>query len=171
MPERISRREALKILEENNCQKNVLTHCKTVAREAKKMAVKLRKKGVPVDVEFVETAALLHDIGRCRTHGILHGIEGAKIMKDYPDYARVCERHIGAVITKYEAKELGMPERDFLPETLEEKIIAHADNIVGECKVEGIEKTIESVGSKLGMKHPAVKRIMELDAEIKRLMG
>jgi uncharacterized protein len=167
---RIGREEALEILRSNNCPANVLAHCKTVSKEARKIAEIIKSRGIPVDVKFVETAALLHDIGRCRTHGILHGIEGAKILKDYPDYARVCERHVGAGITKEETKELGMPEKDYLPETIEEKIIAHADNTVGENKVEGIEKTLEDIGKKLGKTHPAIERIKKLDEEIKKLI-
>ncbi|MCX6694840.1 MAG: HD domain-containing protein [Candidatus Altiarchaeota archaeon] len=142
---------------------------KTVSKEARRIAERIKARGIPVDVEFVETAALLHDIGRCRTHGILHGIEGAKILKDYPDYARVCERHVGAGITKEEAVELGLPERDYIPGTIEEKIIAHADNTAGENKVEGIEKTLEDIGKKLGKTHPAIERIKKLDEEIKKL--
>ena len=44
--------------------------------------------------------------------------------------ALIAERHIGAGITKEEAIELGLPPKDYLPVTLEEKIVAHADNLI-----------------------------------------
>ena len=167
---RISLKEALEILKKNDCPENVINHCKVVAREARKIAEKIKANGVPVDVDFVESAAMLHDVGRGRTHSITHCIEGGKILKDYPEYARVCERHIGAGITKDEAVKLGMPAKDYLPETIEEKIVAHADNLVGEDEVEGIEKAIEKVSKTLGKDHPAVERIRKLDEYIKKLM-
>jgi uncharacterized protein len=44
-------------------------------------------------------------------------------------FARICERHTGSGLTAEEIVSGGLPlpERDFLPETLEEKIICLAD--------------------------------------------
>jgi len=167
---KISWQEALEILRNNNCPENVIRHCKVVSREARRIAEKIRENGIPVDVDFVESAAMLHDVGRGRTHSITHSIEGGKILADYPKYARVCERHIGAGITKDEAVKLGMPKKDYLPETLEEKIVAHADNLVGEDEIEGIEFAIAKVSKTLGKDHPAVWRIRKLNDEINNLM-
>ena len=36
------------------------------------------KTGSNIDMEQIETGALLHDIGRTKTHTIKHAIEGAK---------------------------------------------------------------------------------------------
>ena len=48
---------------------------------------------------------------------------------DLEKYARICERHTGAGLTANEiiAQKLPLPPRDFLPETLEEKLVCLAD--------------------------------------------
>jgi len=170
MPELLGRKQAEEILGENNCSGNVIRHCEAVSREAKRIAERVRANGTPVDVEFVETAALLHDIGRSRTHGIRHGIEGASILKDHPGYARVCLRHLGGGIDRAEAKKLGLPEGDFLPETLEEKIVCYADKLIDDYKKVGIEETLEKFRKRLGGDHPTIERIKKLDKEIRGLM-
>jgi len=134
------------------------------------IAKRISAHGHAVDIRFIETASLLHDIGRCRTHGITHGIVGAAILKDYPAYALVCERHIGAGIDSKEAKSLGLPEKDYIPVSLEEKIIAHADNLVSGDRIVSIEDTLKHASEKLGKDHPGVKRIKDLADYIEGLM-
>jgi uncharacterized protein len=138
---------------------------------AVEIAEKIKANGHDVDLDFIETAALLHDIGRARTHGIGHGIEGAKLMAEHPRYARVCECHLGAGITREEAEELGLPDRGYIPETLEEKIICYADKLVDGTERVTIEESLERISKRLGKGHPAVERIRELDREMRELMG
>jgi uncharacterized protein len=166
----LSRPEALTLLEKEGCLPRLKKHVLAVSDYALEIATKIKANGYDVDLDFIETAAILHDIGRCRTHGIMHGIEGCKILSPYPDYARVCERHIGAGIDKTEAVSLGLPKKDYIPETLEEKIIAHADNLVDGDKRISINETIKHFEEKLGKDHPAVKRIHDLNDYIVGLM-
>ncbi len=96
----------------------------------------------PVDKDFVEQAAWLHDIGMLFTdtpklgcHGdqpyITHGVIGAELLckENLPRHALVCERHIGVglSIEDIQAQELPLPLRDMQPQTLEERIVAYAD--------------------------------------------
>lgn len=86
------------------------------------------------DLRLLMAGAMLHDIGRTVTHGVAHGVEGAEIIKDKgwdEELARIVERHVGGGITKEEAKEQDLPVRSYIPETLEEKIVCHADNTAG----------------------------------------
>ncbi len=56
---------------------------------------------------------MLHDIGRSKTHGISHAVEGAKIVKQYgypEEVQNIVERHIGAGITEEESVKLGLPK-------------------------------------------------------------
>jgi Predicted HD superfamily hydrolase len=80
---------------------------------------------------------MLHDIGRSRTHAIDHGQVGAEIacrLGVSPAVTRIIECHIGAGLTVEECTLLRLIPRDCLPHTLEEKIVAHADNMVeGTC--------------------------------------
>lgn len=59
-------------------------------------------------------------------------------------HARVCERHTGAGLTKTEIiqQNLPLPHEDFLPETLEEKLICYADKFYSKSNI-CHEKTLE----------------------------
>ena len=131
------------------------THSRDVADKALRIVDSHPELGA--DRQFVEEAAMLHDIGifKCDADGIkcfgtepyiCHGIIGANILTDegYPTHARVCERHTGAGITLQQIKErqLPLPHHDYLPETIEEVIICYADKFFSKTRL-GHEKTIE----------------------------
>ena len=81
----------------------------------------------------------MHDIGRGHTHGIDHAVEGARIATQFgidPDLVSIIKKHIGAGISRNEARDFGLPDDDYIPRTIEEKIVAHADNLVrGEIRI------------------------------------
>ena len=94
------------------------------------------------ECRFVEEAALLHDIGVCRTIApkigldvgfpyIMHGIIGREILEQegFPRHAMVCERHIGVGLTVKDIvrQNLPLPQRDMKPLSLSEQIICFAD--------------------------------------------
>ncbi|MFH1721466.1 MAG: TIGR00295 family protein [Candidatus Altiarchaeota archaeon] len=166
----MTRHQALNLLSKVGCSQSVIEHSMAVSALAVEMGQKIRANGYGLDIEFLEVAALLHDIGRSRTHGVGHGIEGAKILHEYPFYAQVCESHLGAGIKANEAESAGLPRRDFIPETLEEKIIAHADNLVVGDKRITIEESMEKMIKRLGKGHPALNRIKKLNSEIESLI-
>ena len=166
MSKKINRQLALKFLEQKTPPQKVIEHCSCVSFLAVEIARKKISNGCDVDLDFVESAALLHDIGRSVTHKITHGIEGAKILSDYPRYARVCVNHIGGGITKDEAVKLGLPEKDFLPETIEEKIICIADKLVSGTTQISLAETIKKYEIRLGKNHPTIERIKKLYEEI-----
>ena len=162
----------VEFLRNSGCSEKVVAHCAAVSKNAAKIAGKFSRTGIEVDVEFVKIAALLHDIGRSKTHGISHGIEGAKIIREnYSMFgsedaaeriARVCERHIGAGLTCEEAQKAGLPPGVYTPETIEEKIIAHADNITSGEQTVDIGFVVNKFKARLGEHHPAVLRVIEL---------
>jgi uncharacterized protein (TIGR00295 family) len=133
--------ECIELLKKSGCSPKVIRHCETV----RDIAVKIANKA-NADVKLVEASALLHDIGRSKTHGICHGIEGARIAKKLglsDKIVRIIERHIGAGLPAVEAKKLGLPARDFIPETLEEKIVCHADSLTDNNRKQNIENEVE----------------------------
>ncbi len=86
------------------------------------------------DLRLLIAGALLHDIGRTVIHGVEHGVEAGNIIREQgwdKELVNIVERHVGGGITKEEALEQVLPAKDYLPETLEEKIICHADNTAG----------------------------------------
>ncbi|ABO35940.1 metal dependent phosphohydrolase [Methanococcus maripaludis C5] len=116
-----------------NCEKNVVLHSIAVADYVHEFGINLIEKGYDFDLKTAVLGAILHDIGRSKSHSIDHGIIGSKILlknKFNEKYAKIAERHIGAGISKKEAKKLNLPEKDYIPETLEEKVIANADNLI-----------------------------------------
>ncbi len=164
----------MKLLIESGCAKNVIEHCKTVAKIALKIARRLKKKGFSVDLELVEIGALLHDIGRSKTHTVHHAIVGAKIAKQrgLPEpIVKIIERHVGGGITAQEAEKLGWPVKDYIPETLEEKIVCYADKLVEGNKEVPVEVTIRKLADELGDDHPAIERIRRLHEEFSSMVN
>ncbi len=109
------------------CDFGVVSHCAKVAEVA------ARYTGESVDPDLVYTGAMLHDIGRSKTHGIEHAGKGAKICRRLnlsEEIVKIVGRHTGAGLTEDESVLLGLPPVSAVPETLEEKIVAHADNLV-----------------------------------------
>ena len=138
----------------------LLLHSRQVADRA--LLICNRHPEFGLDRDFVESAAMLHDIGivRCDAPGIhchgtepyiRHGLLGAEMLialqgqhSDLHAFARVCERHTGTGITKADIVQQGlpMPLRDFTPETLAEKVICYADKFYSKSRPDH-EKTIE----------------------------
>ena len=141
--------------EDNELRHILLVHSRAVADKA--LVIADRHPGLSLDRQFIEEAAMLHDIGivRCNAPGIqcfgtepyiCHGRIGAEMLRaeGFPRHARVCERHTGAGITRSQiiAQKLPLPQQDFLPETMEEKVICYADKFFSKSHLDE-EKTIE----------------------------
>lgn len=118
-----------------------------------------------IDRQFVAEAAMLHDIGIFYTYAppigcmgthlyIEHGILGAKLLRQlgYPRHALVCEHHTGTGLSKdYILRTaLPLPERDMIPESLEEKLVCYADKFFSKNRNLKEEKPITLVRTKLG---------------------
>ena len=167
-----SEREALIMLHKSGCPPNVISHSWAVAKLAVEIAKKLEKR-MDVDVNLVQVGALLHDIGRSGTHSVDHPIVGAEIAKSLGLPSRIIsiiERHVGGGITPEEAKRLGWPNKSYVPQTIEEKIVAYADKLIAGSKRVSIDQTIQSFKEKLGSEHPAIKRLERLNREMSSLL-
>lgn len=166
-----TRTQAIRLLEEAGCAPNVIKHCKEVASLAVEIAAKAKAAGNDVNLELVEAGALLHDLGRCQTHGISHAVEGFRLAQSKgvePEVAEIIKRHIGAGVSKEEAEKLGLPEGDYFPRNLEEKIVAHADNLVKGTKRITINERLELMNKKNIPEH-TVQRVKKLAEEVERL--
>lgn len=164
----ITRAEAIKLLEETGCASNVIEHCEKVASLAYEIADKVKAKGHEINPELAYLGALLHDFGRCYTHEISHAVEGFELAKARgidSEVSEIIKRHIGAGISKEEARHLGLPEDDYFPRSLEEKIVAHADNLVKGTKRITIEERMALMRrNKVSKK--VIKRVKKLAEEI-----
>lgn len=130
-------------------------------------------RGHEVDMRLVEAGALLHDIGRSRTHGVDHAVVGAEIAREMgmPDkLVNIIEVHIGAGIPADEAVELALPEKHYFAETLEEKIVAYADKLIMGRREVPFESTVDGFSLKLGEDHPSIDRLWTLHNEMTALL-
>lgn len=155
----------IKLLEKENTPKNVIEHSIAVCKKAMKIASNFDD----ADKDLIRKGALLHDIGRSKTHDITHAIEGVKIAEKYgygKDVLNIIERHIGAGITEKEAEKLGLPRKSYLPETLEEKIVAHADNLVSGSEEVDIDFVIKKWKRRIEDSEDNIERLIQLDDEL-----
>lgn len=129
-----------------------------------------------IDTEFVAQAAMLHDIGVFLTnapeihcHGtepyLLHGYLGGQLMRreGFPEIARVCERHTGTGLTaeNIRARQLPLPEGDYCPETLEEKVICYADKFYSKSHPLRVRTIAQTARSLLKYGESGVKKFRE----------
>ncbi|MCX8150326.1 MAG: HDIG domain-containing protein [Candidatus Bathyarchaeota archaeon] len=167
-----TRKEALELLRKNGCSKNVIAHCEAVAKLARETAEICKKKGLKVDVDLVEIGALLHDVGRSKTHSIHHVVAGVEIAKKagLPDpVISIIKCHVGGGITASEAAELGWPAGSYVPTTLEEKIVSYADKLVETSERIPIEATINKLrAEKL---EAAAERVQLIHDEVTKLIS
>jgi uncharacterized protein len=146
--------------------KKIVAHSKKVAKIAVGVACELKRNGFEVDLELVERGALLHDIGRSVTHGLEHGYLSGKILRkegEREEVARIAERHVLGGISRREAEKMGLPAKDFIPETLEEKIVCYADKLSESDKIDRLEK-------RLG-RNAAFDRMVKLMQEVDSMRG
>jgi len=153
---------------------NIRRHSLKVAEKALELADKIKLR--EIDMDLIEIGSLLHDIGKCKTHGFNHALIGAKLIRERglsERLAKICETHILGGLDKEDAKQVGLPERDFLPQTLEEKIICLADKHIAGTKEVSIEQRFEKWFNKYGKTQiltKAKRRIEEIQKEIEDLM-
>lgn len=126
--------------EDNELKHILLKHSRSVADKALAMARKHPE--LNLDLQFIEEAAMLHDIGIFQTDAegiccfgkypyICHGYLGAELVRKegFPKHALVCERHTGAGLSLQNIlqQDLPVPHREMTPVSLEEQIICFAD--------------------------------------------
>ncbi len=170
----MKRDEIINLLKTLGLKENIIKHVIAVEKLSLETANLILKNNpdMKIDLKLVSDGALLHDIGRTVTHSIHHAVEGVKIAKRYnfdEKILSVIENHIGAGISKEDAKELGLPVKDYFPETIEEKIVANSDNLLAGDKIAGIDGLYNKLLSQGNKK--AAKRVLDLYNEISSLAG
>ncbi|MCK4592469.1 HD domain-containing protein [Candidatus Parcubacteria bacterium] len=127
-----------------------------------------------IDIDLIVSSCLLHDIGafefmknfdKFQKNYITHGIIGGKILRKegFKKEALIAERHIGSGLSKKYIIEnnLPLPKRDFLPITLEQKLICYADKFHSKS---GKKDTLENIKKEMkGFGKEPFKRFLELE--------
>jgi len=163
---------ALKLVEDFFGDGRIARHCRATSRKAVEMAEKIRANGHCVDLELVRVGALLHDIGRHKTHDIEHNYEGGRMLREmgFEELARAVERHGANVFEQVSPEEL----------TIEEKIIYLADKLTEEDRHVSLDERFNSVVERrrrTGREHEiakikeAVELTKRIEEEINGLMA
>ena len=145
---------------DNELRRVLLKHSRQVADRC--LQIVRKHPELSVDAQFVEEAAMLHDIGiyQCNApsihcHGtepyIKHGPIGGEILRaeGFPRHARVAERHTGTGLPGYE------------PETLEEQIICYADKFYSKSNPDHVRSVQETADSLEKFGHAGVVKFLE----------
>jgi uncharacterized protein len=143
--------------------KILLDHGRAVARKA--LAAAQSVAHLNPNPQFIEEAAMLHDIGIFMTYApelgcsgkeiyVSHGYLGRKLLEsiDLPKHGRVCERHVGVGITQddIQRQNLPLPMRDMQPLTIEEQLVCYADKFFSKNgNGNGHEKSVDQVALQL----------------------
>ncbi len=159
-----------------------IRHSTKVAEKALELAGRI---GGGLDFVLVGRGALFHDLGKAKTHEIEHGKIGAELGQKLglpKTVTDIMEKHIRGGLTGEEAKELGLPVKDYTLRTLEERIIIYADRLVdiitdGIVQI-GAEKEAEerfeeilTQYQKYGKNEKTLKRYIGYHEEIQQLMS
>lgn len=146
---------------ETKCFQILVTHSRSVADKALSLA-RLHPE-LNLDLQFIEEAAMLHDIGIYLTnapeidcHGtaayISHGYLGADLMRSegLHRHALVCERHTGTGLSLESiiSRNLPIPHRDMQPHSMEEQLVCFADKFYSKTKLDK-EKPLDKVRKSL----------------------
>jgi uncharacterized protein (TIGR00295 family) len=71
------------------------------------------------------------------------GAEVARKIGLPENIVNIIEKHLGAGIPCEEAVKLGLPPREYIPKTLEEKIVTHADNLIENSSKQSIAEAVQ----------------------------
>lgn len=160
--------ECLQMLQNAGCKKRVIVHCCTVRAVAGEMLNGIKIANRPL----VIAGAMLHDIGRSSDNSILHAYVGSQIVKDLglpKELEDIVRKHTGAGLDNMDIKEMELPPGDYMPKTLEEKIVAHADNLVSDNRVIDHKQSVEKLMSKGAVR--GAERMERLHWELSKLYG
>ena len=141
--------------EDNELRHILLVHSRSVADKA--LAIADRHPELSLDKQFLEEAAMLHvSVLSVVMHLVysvlvtsLTSVMGVSVLKCYVPRASLTMlvsvndiRGRGLLRSQIIAQQLPLPVQDFLPETMEEKVICYADKFFSKTHLDK-EKTVE----------------------------
>lgn len=139
--------EALHLLSSYGNDAPWVRHCVAVSRVAARVSSMIAARRI-IDVRLLKVGALLHDIGRYKTQDpILHGVEGYLLLSGLGHHreAFICASHVIWGMPGREAVLYGLPEQDFFPRTLEERLIPMIDSVVEFDRPTSLEQRCSSI--------------------------
>jgi uncharacterized protein (TIGR00295 family) len=165
-----SAQQALALHTKYGSNDHIVKHCQACAEISRKLARKAVEQGHEIDEEATVAGALLHDIGRSQTQLVSHGYVGAGILqKEGVDsiVVEIVRRHVGAGISAEEAVSLGFPPGDYIPRTLEQKIVCFADKMLDGGNARPLEEEVR----RFIKKGHDVTRLRKLEEDVSAAVG
>jgi putative nucleotidyltransferase with HDIG domain len=158
--------QSLELLKKYKVVPNILGHSIMVNKVANYLAKKLKGKGIKIDLEVVDRASLLHDIGKSITildkledkHHIL--AEEILTKEGCPELGLVCRRH-----SLRELKNVS---------TWEEKIVKYSDLRVKHDKLVDVKERMEDLGKRYKVpeeERVPLSEVLKLEKEIFDVIG
>ena len=167
-----SREKALSILQQLDVAKSIIRHSIAVCEKSLEIARIIKSRGHRINLAILKAGALLHDIGRIKTHSLLHGVVGGQILRRLgigEEVVRIVETHVLGGISPKEGKNLGFPEGDFRPKTVEEKVCCYADKLTKGSRYVTLEERFAYWVGKYG-NTPEIKRSLERTKRIEEYL-
>ena len=175
MPEKFpSPSQCIEILKTYNIELNIIQHSIRVCEIASLIAKNIINNGNEIDLAMVKAGALLHDIGRAKIHDITHGYEGGNILRElgYPKLALIAERHVIGGISKRLSRHYKLPNRNYIPRSLEEIVVCYADKLCSGTELTTIENRFEDWRNKHGgteLLFRGKKRMLKFQKKLRKL--
>ena len=146
---------------ENELRRILLLHSRQVADRC--LLIAKKHPELRLDKEFLEEAAMLHDIGifRCNAPSIhcfgtepyiCHGYIGGQILRDegLVRHALVCERHTGTGLSREQIERQNLPlplDRSYEPDVMEEQVVCYADKFYSKSHIDHERSVVETAQS------------------------
>ena len=146
---------------ENELRRILLLHSRQVADRC--LLIAKKHPELRLDKEFLEEAAMLHDIGifRCNAPSIqcfgtepyiCHGYIGGQILRDegLVRHALVCERHTGTGLSREQIERQNLPlplDRSYEPDVMEEQVACYADKFYSKSHIDHERSVVETAQS------------------------
>jgi uncharacterized protein (TIGR00295 family) len=165
-----SAQQALALHKKYGSNDRIVSHCQACAKISRLISERAIQRGQPVNEEAVLAGALLHDIGRSQTQTVGHGYVGARILEKEgvdPVVVEIVRRHVGAGISPDEAAALGFPPGDYIPRTLDQKIVGFADKLLDGDRA----RPLEEEAKRFVKKGHDVQRLRKLKEDVDAAVG
>ena len=146
---------------ENELRRILLLHSRQVADRC--LLIAKKHPELRLDKDFLEEAAMLHDIGifRCNAPSIqcfgtepyiCHGYIGGQILRDegLVRHALVCERHTGTGLSREQIERQNLPlplDRSYEPDVMEEQVVCYADKFYSKSRIDHERSVVETAQS------------------------
>lgn len=127
-----------------------------------------------VDIAFLTSASLLHDIGRYRNHDpLFHGVEGYRLLSNlgFSREAYVCAAHILNGLSTKEAVHYGLPAQDFIPRSFEERLIPLVDALLESDRPTTLKKRFSSLRRRYSDNTFFISRLDKAERNVRSFMS